>query len=234
MGLSACGHSQIKGTYINTAESYKELFFEEKSFVFRYNNKGAKNPLYYCSDTISYGYWSRIKDHELLQLTSEELQLGSISNALVSEKSTNSDTKRISFKINSPIEAHQKKINSDVMVVSYGVEIMSNCLELQETLAKQRFFSSEFSVSIPVGCSISSFSIYVYPVDFLLGWQDQKPRVVHSFAHEINDHGANVFEVYFPQLTYCYINSMKLMGDYVLIYDGETLRWNGEYYKLKK
>ncbi len=224
--------AQVKGTYINTAEPNKEIFFDHGTFVFRYNNYQTALPLYYCNDTIAYGYWSKVKNQKLLELSSEDSQFSLRSDIEVKERK-NDKTQIFSFIVKSPIEVDQERFNKDVRIVEYGIELRSNCIEYQGSLINQRFPSNEFSILVPTDCSINSFLIYVYPTDFLKGWQEQYPRVIQSFLYKIKYEGSNVFEVDLPDLTYCYVNAMRLKQDYVFLESEELLKWNGQLYKKK-
>lgn len=230
INLSCSSSFQTIGKYVSTTSPYEELLFEKERFVFRYNNAGNGLALFYCSDTIAYGKWSKIKNQPLIELMSDDSQLLSLSAIEVKEKKSD-DPQKFSFTIKNPIEFHQEKINNDARIVRYGIEIRSTCIEFQGNLANQRFDSNEFSFSIPKDCNVSSFSIYVYPVDFQQGWRDQHPVVIRSSLYEIKNQESNVFEVNLHGLTYCYMNAKRLNHDYVVVENENLLKWDGCYYK---
>ena len=227
VNLSFTSNAQIKGTYVNSDEPNKEMFFDRETFVVRYNDYQKALPLYYCSDTIAYGHWTKVKDLQFLELSSDDTQCKSLIKISVKERK-DGEARKLNFIIKNPIESHQKNI------IEYSLDVRSNCSEFQGDLISQRFQVNEFSIQIPKDCSISSFSIYVYPVDFTRGWQDQYPNVIHSYTYEIKQNESNVFEIDLSKLTYCYMNAMKLKQDYVRIENKGLIRWDGQLYKRKK
>ena len=225
--FSFASNGQTIGIYVNVDEPNKELLLENSRFVFRNRSQQNALPLFYCSDTIAFGRWSVLKDKNIIELSSNDQKLNSFTNIRVRE-SKDSTIRGTKFLITNPIESHQAK------VLEYGLDIGSDCSEFQSEVSSEKFQSNCFLIKVPRNCTLTSFSVYVYPANFLIGWQEQYPSVTHSLSYKIENTGSNVFEVSCPDLTYCYLNSMKLKEDYVLIVNKDLLKWNGQLYKRKK
>ncbi|WP_221417881.1 hypothetical protein, partial [Fulvivirga kasyanovii] len=95
----------------------------------------------------------------------------------------------------------------------------------------KKYYTDEILLNVPNGVKIKSFEITVYPTECALGWRDSMPPIhVTSMQYEVKDTESNVFKVNMPELTYCYLSSLRLDGDYVKILNKNQLEWDGHIY----
>lgn len=221
----------IEGHYISVNQNYKELYFASGRFLFHYLRDVGTG---LCGDTIGYGTWSRLENSTFLQLSSDIDQGRSVVDINVNEWIDRASSK-VRFVFHSPIELNQATINKDVRLIEYRLNLLTNCIEFQAETIQKKYDSANVSLKFPQDCVLNEFSIMIYPKDFLIGWDDDYlPSVIHSYFYKVRSKESNVFDIYFPHLTYCYMNSQRYNEDYVYIQNANLLKWNGEWYKKKK
>lgn len=231
--LSCSKKIQISGVYRDQDDGTQELVFDKENFLFRYSD-GYNSSLFYCTDSLAWGTWNLSPNSSVLELNGDNYRVNSILESKVVER-TNSDVRVFTLIIRNPIETHQNFINTDSRAISYGLKINSDCSRLSELEFRDRFNSSRILVDIPVGCTIKSFTITVYPTEVYVGWSDEyPPSMASTYSYELKSLHSNEVEVEMPNLTYCYVSAMRLKQDYVLILSKSNLRWNGKSYKKVK
>lgn len=227
---------KVEGTYVQDDLSNLKLKFLEDLFLFTDDFEYSHLPPYNCSDTIAFGYWKYDNKHPFIKLYTDPLQIASLVEMKVSEeKEMGVDS--VYFVINNPLEQDYKRYNEwneSARIVYYTIYIETGDSELDTKTRFLKYYTNEIVIRKPKTGVIKSFEITTSPTECILGWRENMPpKSVTTLRYEVRDQSVNVFNINIPELSSCYLSSLRLNGDYVKVLDRKQLEWDGHIYHKK-
>ncbi|PZQ98599.1 MAG: hypothetical protein DI539_29265 [Flavobacterium psychrophilum] len=232
--LTAC-KAQI-GVYVSPQQNL-ELHVSNDRFVLKHSATGRNSNLY-CSDTISYGYWTKVKKYPLIRLYSDSIQRSSLVSLNVIESQQGNEG--VKFVINNPIESIIKKYGSggDDRLIQYSVNVKSDnlttdCSLYNEKIRKQKFQENQFSIYRNDQCRIVGFEIFIFRSASKVGWPESiSSDIIYTLEYEVMNPKSNYYEISIPELTPCYMSAKRLNGTLALV-EGNTIEFDGILFKKK-
>jgi hypothetical protein len=230
--LSSCSTikylpEDLKGVYLQEGAPNVQFVLNDRTFLYVDTYMQMDAPPYKCCDTLAYGSWSIDKGCGLLILNSPEELNTSYINMDVKEKSELSSDS-LYFFIYNPIENHYKEYNEKYRELFYSLLITSDSPDFDARLAVKEFDVNPIKQPKPKS-NIESFSIKVIP-KHNIPVQHIGVREIYTLDYNVKNPNSNVFIIKLPQLSYNYINYLRLVGDYVKIESKNKLIWNGKEY----
>ncbi len=234
--IFACNAQQ--GLFINNQEADMELYISKDRFALMYGEK-SRNYALYCNDTISYGYWTKVKGHPLIKLYSDTLQLSSLVEFSVTESQHSGEG--LKFVINNPIESLQRKYNSGderQRLLQYSINLKSDnvaydCSMYNEGVRKEKYNYNQLFVNVNDKCRIDGFEIFVFRTEPNHGWPDSSySSVFYTLEYKIVNPESNFFQISMPDLTPCFIAATRINGSLALV-EKNSIEFNGILFKRK-
>lgn len=233
--LTAC-KAQI-GIYVSSPQPNFELHINNERFVLKHSAI-SRNSILYCSDTISFGYWMKVKKYPLVKLYSDSSQRSSLVRLSVVESQQGNEVVR--FVINNPIESIIKKYGSvgNDRIIQYSVNVKSDnlttdCSVYNEKIRKQKFKENQFSIDKNDQCGIMGFEIFIFRSESKVGWPESiSSDIVYTFEYEVINPKSDYYEINIPELTPCYMSAKRLNGTLALV-EGDTIEFDGILFKKK-
>ena len=228
---------KIEGVYVQDKMENIKLYLSEDLFLFVDTNDNTHLALYHCSDTLAFGYWERDESApHFIKLYTNPMQLVSLVEMQVSEQ-TNKSTDSTYFLINNPIEdVHEKynKGNDKARLIYYTISIETNRPKIDYQLNLARFYTNTIMLGLPEDVIIKSFEITAHPVSCSVGWRpNMPPNYISTMRYEVSNPKSNLFVIDIPELTSCYLSTLRLNGDYVKVLNEKQLEWDGHIYNRK-
>ncbi|MFV0505697.1 MAG: hypothetical protein ACK5L5_03160 [Bacteroidales bacterium] len=218
----------LTGVYTQDEMSSIKLYISEELFLLEDESKSYFN----CSDTIAFGYWYLDESNVFMKLYTDPLQYASLANIAVEESSKHSSKDSIYIYIQNPIEdMYDSKKNK--RTISYKIYVSDEYFHNLD-IGSQVYHQNEIFFPKPAGFLIESIRIEVYPDIYSVGWRFYlSPYMIETLPYKPANPEANVFKIDIPKLTACYINSLRLQGDFVKILNDHQLEWDGKIYTKK-
>lgn len=228
---------KVRGTYEQEEMNNINLHFSEDLFFFQDNFEYTHLPAYNCSDTLAFGYWEKEEKAPFIKLFTNPMQYASLINMSVDE-SVKEGVDSVYFIINNPIEDQYAKYNDgneNARQVFYTVIIESGDSRYDTEINFKNYYTNAISFGLPKTKKIKSFEITINPSKCVLGWRDNMPpHHVTTLQYEVKNANSNVFRVDIPELTFCYLSTLRLNGDFVKVLSNTQLEWDGHIYTKKK
>jgi hypothetical protein len=219
-----CSMAQVDGEYLSKDKS-SLLSFVDNKFTYKYSSNIPFN----CSDTIAFGNWRKVKGYSLIELNSIPFHMGGLVESYISEDKSLNQTGEVLFFISNPIEKYWARFNPDntrarLIYYKLKIEIEYN---LKSKVIEVESFSSETKFGLPSNYTIKSFEIIIKPMDLEM-WLGNQPRIFRIIKYEVKNKESNSFKVNIPELSECYMSSLNLNNDYVIVKSKNELLWRGE------
>ena len=236
IGIPSIMAQKIEGTYVQDELSNLKLKFSDDIFLFIDDFEYTHLPPYNCSDTIAFGYWERDKKYPFVKLYTNPLQVASLVEMKVSEEKR-MDSDSIYFMITSLLEKEHEKYNEgneNARKVYYTIHIETGDNELDTKTNFSKYYTNEIAIRKPKTEIIKSLEITINPTDCVLGWRENMPpKSVTTLQYEVQDQSVNIFKINIPELSSCYLSSLRLNGDYIKVVNAKELEWDGHTYRRK-
>lgn len=224
---------KIEGTYVQDDMSNIKLRFSEDLFFFEDDFDYTHQPPYNCSDTLAFGYWERDDKYPFIKLYTNPLQHASLINLDVKE-AKRGDADSIYFIISNPMEEEHiryNKGNENARKVYYTIYIETGDSRFDSKVNFTKYYTNNILVGVPKTGGIKKFEVTINPVDCVLGWRENmSPKFVTTMQYEVKDPKSNFFKIEIPELTACYLSSLRLNGDFIKILSNKQLEWDGHIY----
>ena len=222
--------NRISGTYQNKEFNYR-IQFTDSSFVY---TKGGKNNVLAepCCDTIAFGSWRQDSQGYLTLNSPDWMKTFFVDFEVKENNKPSNDT--IYFYINNPIEEQQKKDHSSNSDLIYSLSVLPEGGSYDYFKENGRDFDAPvIKYFNPRHLGLESFSITLQAAS-TMPVRNLSVRYLLTVPYKIKSPKTNVFEIYFPGLSYAYFNLKRLNEDYLKIIDSNTLRWDGlNYIKIE-
>jgi hypothetical protein len=225
-----------KSTAILSNDDYRGVFrkvdsgirisLSDSTFTVVGDWKHVKTP-FTCCDTITYGDWYLMPKERLLVFDNTNYLDGYLkSNITAGIEKKYEDS--IVIVVNSPLE-------NDF----YGKDRSRDIFYLLEIETEDWAYDSRMSIGYsqnviklynPNHYKVKSITLYVKP-NYNYKGRYFAERWFSTTLHELGNNANNVFEINIPDLTYPYLNYLRLKKDLIRIIDKNNLEWNGEIYK---
>ena len=228
----------IDGVYMNDEMENLKLYLSEDLFLYGDDSGLEHLALYQCSDTIAFGYWEKDADvKSLIRLYTNPLQLASLVESKIQEnEADNRDS--IYFRISNPIEdqyIYYNSVNPSGRIIYYTISIETNKQIFDQQVNLERFHSNKVSIYVPEGTMVKSFEITAHPTCYSNGWKpNMSPNYVTTLRYNVENLKSNSFQISIPELTVCYLSTLRLDGDFVKILSKKQLEWDGYTYTKMK
>ncbi len=228
----------IEGAYVHDEMDNIKLYLSEDLFLFMDTNENSHLSLYHCSDTLAFGYWERDENvSSFIKLYTNPMQLASLVNMKVDEQVLES-TDSTYLLIRNPIEeVHDKynKGNEKARVLYYTISIETNKSKIDYQVNLARFYTNTIVLGLPADVRVKNFEITAHPVSCSMGWRsNMSPNYISTMRYEVLNSKSNQFTINIPELTACYLSTLRLNGDFVKVLSNTQLEWDGHIYTKKK
>lgn len=228
----------LEGTYIQNENSNIKLHFSKNSFLFEDDSNYTHLVPYHCTDTLASGSWEWDNSKSFIKLYSNPLQITSLIYSNIEENAGKNEDSIYIF-IYNPLENNYMKYNAPnekARIISYRLFVESNNTAFDFKINTKRYRTNKIILKIPdEGIRINTINVTAYPNDCLLGWRDNMPpHPIMILSYDIKNPNANIFNISIPDLTACYLNELRLNGDFVKILSKRKLEWDGKIYKYEK
>ncbi|MCV9387474.1 hypothetical protein [Reichenbachiella ulvae] len=238
LSLEGLVAQNIEGAYVHDEMDNIKLYLSEDLFLFIDTHETSHLALFHCSDTLAFGYWERDENvSSFIKLYTNPMQLASLIEMQVNEQVVES-TDSTYFLIRNPIEeVHEKynKENDRARVLYYTISVETNRTQIDYQVNLARFYSNTIVLGLPKDVFVKSFEITAHPVNSTFGWRpNMPPNYVSTMRYEVTNPQSNQFVIDIPELTACYLSTLRLNGDFVKVLSKNELEWDGHIYTKKK
>lgn len=235
LAITSISAQKVRGTYVQDDMSNIKIHFSDDLFFFQDDFNYTHMPPYNCSDTLAFGYWEKDETTPFIMLYTNPIQHASLINMSVVESKENADS--VVFIISNPIEDDFIKNNEDnekARQIYYTLVIETGDNQYDVEVNFRNYHTNTITFGLPRTKKVTSFEISINPSKCVLGWRDNMPpHPVTTLQYEVRDESSNVFRVDIPELTYCYLSTLRLNGDFVKILSKTQLEWDGHVYTKK-
>jgi hypothetical protein len=224
---------KIEGTYVQDELENIKLHFSEDLFLFNDVANYSHSAPYNCSDTLAFGYWELDGSQSFIKLYTNPLQHASLVSMQV-EETFGESTDSIYLHIRNPVERNFVKYNKEnekARIIYYRINIESKDARLDYEVNTQKYYSNGIVFRAPHNGGIKSIELSVYPKKYDTGWRsNMPPYFVYTLSYEPKNAKANIFNINMPNLTGCYLCTLRLNGDFIKILNDHQLEWDGHIY----
>jgi hypothetical protein len=223
----------VTGTYVQDEMKNIKLHFSEDLFLFEDDFNYTHSAPYNCSDTLAFGYWELDDNQSFMKLYTNPIQYSSLVNMEV-EETTCGSPDSIYLDIQNPIEedfVKYNKGNEQARIIYYRINIETKDAKLDYEVNIQKYYSNEIAFKSPKNNVVKSIELTVYPKNYDIGWRsNMPPYFVYTLTYEPQNAKANLFKINMPELTRCYLCTLRLNGDFIKILNNYQLEWDGHIY----
>jgi hypothetical protein len=124
--------------------------------------------------------------------------------------------------------------NENARQIFYTLIIETGDNQYDTKVNFENYYTNTITFGLPKTKKVKSFEVTINPIECVLGWRDNMPpHPVTTLQYKVKDESSNVFNVELPELTNCYLSTLRLNGDFVKIVNRTQLEWDGHIYTKK-
>ncbi|TKG88016.1 hypothetical protein EYV94_27700 [Puteibacter caeruleilacunae] len=221
---------KLSGMYVQDEMENIKLHLSEDLFLFEDDANDEYSAPYNCKDTLAFGYWKLDDSKSFLKLYTNPIQYAGFVNSSV-EETVGACKDSIYLYIENPIETNYAKNNErseDKGLIFYRINIETNDAVFDYEVNTKVYRLNTIVIKAPEKGGVRNIEISIHPMNYSSGWRyNMPPYFVQTLPYEPMNRNANIFKICIPELTVCYMSSLRLNGDFVKILNEHQLEWNG-------